>query len=305
MLQFVLWFVAGKDQGREFPLPPDLDIVIGRVSDVDLLLLDERVSRKHARISTRAGRIVIEDLNSKNGVFVNGRRVSRQELHKGDEIVIGASTMRVLPIGEAGVKKATSWIRSPPPAPQSQGAATTPLLAGSLEELSLSELLQLFANAGKSGVLVLRSAGGVGRVYLRNGQVFSATVETKPMVGARKAFFRMFQWTSGEFALLPLDAAPPRVSISDSTTSLALEGVRQVDEMRLIEGRLPALRASLRVSDPLPGSLRDLATEEIQLFQLVLQHGAVEPVIDCFPGTDLEAYTCLLALLRRGFVVVG
>src|ERR1035441_8292160 len=55
MLQYVLRFVAGKDQGREFPLPPDLTIVIGRVSDVDLLLLDEKVSRKHAKISTHQG----------------------------------------------------------------------------------------------------------------------------------------------------------------------------------------------------------------------------------------------------------
>ena len=37
MLEFVLSFIAGKDAGREFPLPADLELVIGRESDADLL----------------------------------------------------------------------------------------------------------------------------------------------------------------------------------------------------------------------------------------------------------------------------
>jgi len=50
--------------------------------------------------------------------------------------------------------------------------------------------------------------------------------------------------------------------------------------------------------------MRDLATEEIQLFQLILHHTTLEMVIDSFAGSDLEAYTCLLGLIRRGFVTV-
>src|SRR6266446_10373876 len=80
MLQYVLRFVAGKDQGREFPLPPDLTVVFGRVSDVDVLLLDKKVSRKHARISTHGGRIILEDLVSRYGTIFNGARVRSFEL---------------------------------------------------------------------------------------------------------------------------------------------------------------------------------------------------------------------------------
>jgi len=81
MLQYVLRFVAGKDQGREFPLPQDLYIVIGRVSDVDILLLDEKVSRKHAKISTHGGKVVIEDLARSLGI----RRVHVIEPHFGTD----------------------------------------------------------------------------------------------------------------------------------------------------------------------------------------------------------------------------
>jgi hypothetical protein len=78
-----------------------------------------------------------------------------------------------------------------------------------------------------------------------------------------------------------------------------------LDEIRILEPKLPRRGARLHAAEPLPGNLRDLATEEIQLFQLVLDHNVLETVIDSFPGTDFDAYTCLLDLMRRGFVTFG
>jgi len=305
MLQYVLSFVAGKDQGREFPLPPDLSIVIGRVSDVDLLLLDEKVSRKHARIVTHGGRIVIEDLASKNGTFVNNARIGTSELKEGDEVIIGASKIRLNSLGET-----SGPALSPTDELARRGAAgmpqaTTPLIAGSIREMPLPDLLQLFASSRKSGVLTIRAGQTVGRIYLRDGQVYSAGLEGYPMVRAYKAFYRLFTWTEGVFDLTPLAGPDVLEEITESTTSLVLEGMRQLDEMRLLEAKLPRRGARLVVADPLPGSLRDLATEEIQLFQLVLHHGFLEAAIDNFPGTDFEAYTCLMGLMRRGFASVG
>jgi hypothetical protein len=83
------------------------------------------------------------------------------------------------------------------------------------------------------------------------------------------------------------------------------QGLQQLDELRSLEQKLPAVGAKLSVPMQLPGGLRDLATEELQVFQLVLHHGTIKAVVDHFPGTDLEAYTCVLGLLRHGFIVVG
>ncbi len=304
MLQYVLRFVAGKDQGREFPLPPDLTIVIGRVSDVDLLLLDEKVSRKHAKISTHQGQVLIEDLASRNGTFVNGARIRSIELKEGDQIAIGAATIRLVSLGDAKP-------RVPHPAVPSAQAVSSPtpavssLISGSISEMPLPDLLQLFDNSRKSGVLTIRSTHGIGRIYLREGQVYHAEVEANPVVKPRKAFYRMFAWTEGAFDLKPLREHVVAEEITESTTSLVLEGVRQLDEIRILEPKLPRRGARLHAAEPLPGNLRDLATEEIQLFQLVLDHDVLETVIDSFPGTDFDAYTCLLDLIRRGFVTSG
>ena len=305
MLQYVLSFVAGKDHGREFPLPPDLNIVIGRVSDVDLLLLDEKVSRKHAKISTHGGKVAIEDLASKNGTFVNGERIRTTELKEGDEIVIGTSKIKLLSVDKAGPRPSSLAGELSRRAATGVPDETAPLIAGSIREMPLPDLLQLFTNSRKSGVLTIKSGETVGKIYVRDGQVYSAGLEGHPSVRAYKAFYRMFMWTEGSFDLRPPPKPDVLEEITESTTSLVLEGMRQLDEIRLLEPKLPRRGARLAVAEPLPGSLRDLATEEIQLFQLVLHHGLLEAAIDNFPGTDFEAYTCLMGLMRRGFVTVG
>ena len=64
-------------------------VIIGRTSDNDLQIDSRFVSRHHCQIITGAEGSVIEDLNSTNGIFVQGRRVRRYNLNDGDIVVIG------------------------------------------------------------------------------------------------------------------------------------------------------------------------------------------------------------------------
>ena len=74
---------------RSFP------VTIGRDSDNDLPLDDTKLSRLHCRICRAADGIVVEDLKSSNGTFVNGVRTERHVLGAGDTILIGMSSMSV------------------------------------------------------------------------------------------------------------------------------------------------------------------------------------------------------------------
>ncbi len=71
-------------------------ITIGRGQDCDIQILTHFVSREHARITTDGGSVIIEDLASTNGVFVNSVRVDRHELHHGDLLTIGETQFRFL-----------------------------------------------------------------------------------------------------------------------------------------------------------------------------------------------------------------
>jgi len=70
-------------------------VTIGRSPDNDLPVDNLAVSNHHARVYFEAGRLVVEDLDSLNGTFVNDLRVERATLHDGDSIWIGKHHIKV------------------------------------------------------------------------------------------------------------------------------------------------------------------------------------------------------------------
>ena len=76
---------------------------IGRAPDNDLPVDNLAVSNHHARVFFEAGRLVVEDLDSLNGTFVNDLRVERATLHDGDSIWIGKHHIKVDATGEAPI----------------------------------------------------------------------------------------------------------------------------------------------------------------------------------------------------------
>ena len=94
---YALKFISGKYQGGEFPLKAEKQIVIGRSSELDMVLVEDMVSRKHARIMVNGtGLISIEDMGSTNGTFVNGEKVKQATLKEGDRILIGTSILKLI-----------------------------------------------------------------------------------------------------------------------------------------------------------------------------------------------------------------
>jgi two-component system, cell cycle response regulator len=85
--------ITGSGVGTMHKLPVT-EAVIGRSQRAEIKLIDDGVSRTHARIRSDASKLVIEDLGSRNGTFVNGRRLDRPvTLLDGDKIQIGRTTV--------------------------------------------------------------------------------------------------------------------------------------------------------------------------------------------------------------------
>lgn len=77
----------GKPLG-ELELGPGVT-TIGRGPDNDIILADRTVSARHACIHLTRGLATVQDLDSTNGTFVNGQRITTRPLDDGDVISIG------------------------------------------------------------------------------------------------------------------------------------------------------------------------------------------------------------------------
>jgi len=86
--------IDGALAGQRIAVPPT-GLTIGRETDNMLIIPDPSVSRHHARIAYENGALVVYDLNSTNGVYVNEQRVSKQTLRAGDIVRFGGTRFRV------------------------------------------------------------------------------------------------------------------------------------------------------------------------------------------------------------------
>lgn len=92
--------VMFKDgERRDFALTPG-DTIIGRRQDCTLRIQTGDVSRKHCKITVGQSSALIEDLESANGTYVNGERITDQRLKAGDKIKIGPAVFVVQIDGE-------------------------------------------------------------------------------------------------------------------------------------------------------------------------------------------------------------
>lgn len=118
-----------REGGASVPIPLNGNILrIGRSPENDLQVADGLVSRRHAEIRQEGGQWVAYDLDSMNGTFVNGERISKQVLRPGDTIMVGPSTFHF--DDGNGVHP-----QGPSPGPLPPGAGTSGDLVKSIREL--------------------------------------------------------------------------------------------------------------------------------------------------------------------------
>jgi pSer/pThr/pTyr-binding forkhead associated (FHA) protein len=146
---------------------------LGRRPYNDIVIDNLAVSGEHAVLQLTGRDVYLEDLNSTNGTYVNGKAVKKQQLHNGDTIEVGKYKIRF--IGEADtpeydkttvIKPGTMPAGSPPTVPASMGGYLAPAghppeaLSGSIKVLSGSaagrevNLTKVVTTIGKPGVAV-------------------------------------------------------------------------------------------------------------------------------------------------------
>jgi len=299
---FALRFISGKYSGGEYPLADPGEIVIGRSSGVDMVLLEELVSRKHARLVLAEGEIAIEDLGSTNGTFVNGERIKQTRIEEGDRILIGTSILKLVTIAKGAPvdRKTAQKALDQRALAEEKKSGGRPAVQGRLEEVPLVDLLQLLSTSKKTGAIVIHGQRA-GQVQLRAGKVVTASVDGQAL-SPKKALYRMTAWPEGAFEFVPREGEFPVQpgELTESTELLVMEAMQQADEL----GRedLPGAASAIGLAMPLAGKLRDLPPQDLDLLQLAHDEGTVQAVLDSVPGSDLEVAKRLAELIERGYL---
>jgi pSer/pThr/pTyr-binding forkhead associated (FHA) protein len=305
--KLALRFISGKYQGGEFPLEDGRPVIVGRSSDLDMVLVEEMVSRKHARILLARGVLAIEDLGSTNGTFVNGEKIARAQLKEGDRVLIGTSILKVIAAGAPKRSDSTQNLEKVAvrrnTIRQRTGAEEAPRMTGALEEIPLPDLLQLFGTSRKNGVLVLRTDSRIGRIWLVNGVIHFAQIEGQQELTPLKAVFRMLGWLEGMFELDPPEQTSFPQPLDASVQEVLMEGFRQQDELANAIAKLGSPQQRLAPKQPPPAPLATLDPKLRELVKLASDSRNIQSLLDATPLLDLEAATLLVQLVTRGYLM--
>jgi CheY-like chemotaxis protein len=171
--------------------------------------------------------------------------------------------------------------------------------SGSIQDMTVIDLLQTFEIARKSGSIAFRHGKATGWVWFRDGKVIDA--ELGPLRG-EEAVYRLLVWNEADFEV---DfAMPDREDVIEGTTSaLVMEGMRRADEWgRLIE-QLPALDTVYDVDhSALLDRLSEIPDELNGILRLLDGRRTLADVIDDSPFEDLSTLATLSKLYFEGLL---
>lgn len=317
--RYVLKFISGKYQGGEFALDKNQELIIGRSSELEMVLIEDMVSRHHAKITTTNDEIFIEDLGSTNGTFVNGEKITKTKLKEGDRILIGTSIIKLVyeefEAGKSGVSSVPA--EQGPSLSSSAGAkrvaqqghtahgTQSGVLSGVIDQLPLPDLLQLIGQSKKTGGLFITTPGGTeGCIYLKEGRIYGAAINNNFDVPVDKACYRIMTWTSGNFLLDTTASHDFEKPINETVESMLMEAMRIIDETHAIGDDIPPYESVFKLNIPFKNKLRDLSPEQLDVFQLVLADPSLEAILNSSEMDDIETTKSLMHLLRNGYIAV-
>jgi pSer/pThr/pTyr-binding forkhead associated (FHA) protein len=118
--KYMLRGVSGVTFGKVFPLHGTS--VIGRQDGTDIQIISDEISRRHAELRPTPDGVVVEDLGSANGTYINDRRITRETLRPGDELRFDTIRFQLVAPGREAAAPVAS-------APQPPAMFTTPSAA--------------------------------------------------------------------------------------------------------------------------------------------------------------------------------
>jgi pSer/pThr/pTyr-binding forkhead associated (FHA) protein len=189
-----------------------------------MVLPNPQVSRRHCEVERVREGVVIRDLGSANGVYMDDRKVDRATVPLGGTFTIGPYKLEIRPLDPSLVPAGPS----PGDTMVARGQPNDEGLRGSFEDMPLTEILSGVEFNQKTGVIDIQGDAGIaGFVSFRGGaphQARCGKMEGEP------ALYELLALKRGRFVLKSDEASVGARSIEASFTKILLEHGRRRDE---------------------------------------------------------------------------
>lgn len=208
------------------------EFVIGRENSSDLSLNSEDVSRQHAIIKwdIEADSYIINDMESANGLYINGVCCTTATLKDKDIIQIGEHNIYFYHIGLIEPTKKYPGLQSQQVTVRKTRKSTLDsvenLLKGDLKVIDLSTVLQMVATKKKTGYVQVTEQKLRAFIYFEKGVIVHSQVMD---IKGEDAFFIIMGCENGKFVFVPDQSAPER-TMNDEVEYLLLQFAQNEDE---------------------------------------------------------------------------
>lgn len=175
------------------------------------------------------------------------------------------------------------------------------LLAGTLEHLAISDLLQILALNGKNGVVHLRREDEAGRITFVGGKIVDATVGVARGV---KALYRMLGWDDAAFRVVAHKGEAPEPTVTGATSTVLMDGVVSLDEWSRWAELLPEGDTRLTLADDARSRLQGhpLRPVEYDILARAKAGVLVKDAIELSAYTDASVAEAICTLIARGIM---
>ncbi len=303
MSRYLMRFIGGKYEGGVVHLPEAGEVGIGRAQELEICLVEDMVSRHHAKLEVHADRVILTDLGSTNGTFVNGERIKMCELENDDRVLFGTSILRLEDTTLASTQAAP--VEELATSAQATRVVATDAMSGDLSDVSLTDLLQLLGGNRRTGVLTVTAPEGEAHITLIEGRVGHIGAQPDKHMLPTKILCRMLGWREGQFAFSDGTSAQPAKDQRDlgHIDELLMEATRQNDEAERLWPQLGGHEGQVTLARPLGGALSRLDSTALDLLQLTWDaHGALQKMADSYQGEDSVLLQGISTLLEDGFL---
>lgn len=276
--------LRGAAKEHAFELDASAALRLGRSGRCDFVVLDPTVSRVHAEIRVESERLVLQDLDSTNGTFVNDVRTEKEVVNLGDRIRLGSAELEMClePSFLDGSRETLEHARDV--------KGPDEVLFGVAENLSPVDLVQVLAHHGKSGTLMLYN-GEFGRIDFQNGRACYAKVNG---IQGEKAFHRILGWGGAEFQFR--NGHPKQVNIEQPLERMLVESMRLQGEHQSLLESLPDPQSELTLARPSPNV--ELSPVEEEVVRVAGEARTMMEMMDVSPYLDFEVAKAMSRLIE-------